>query len=156
MAAESAKDVAFLPADERPTDTAEPARIAAEPWRVRVVAKLKEVRPVWAHLLGEGSSYVVMGSALEWLEKLDVSQEPARWERESAALCCAALIHLLTGMERSTEHGEEMRGRHWSSQADAVERAAVEHLGVGNIRAEIKKIALWMLNALPITGADVR
>ena len=156
VAAESKNDVAFLPADERPTDTAEPAVIATEPWRVRVVAKLKEVRPVWAHLLGEGPSYVVMGSSLEWLEKLDVSQEPARWERESAALCCAALIHLLTGMERSTEHGEEMRGRHWSSQADAVERAAVEHLGVGNIRAEIKKIALWMLNALPITGADVR
>ena len=65
MAAESAKDVAFLPAAERPTDTEEPARIAAEPWRVRVVAKLKEVRPVWAHLLGEGASYVVMGSALE-------------------------------------------------------------------------------------------
>ena len=156
VAAESKNDVAFLPADERPTDTAEPARIAAEPWRVRVVAKLKEVRPVWAHLLGEGPSYVVMGSALEWLEKLDVSQEPSRWEREPAALCCAALIHLLAGMERSTEHGEEMRGRHWSSQADAVERAAVEHLGVGKIRAEIKKIALWMLNALPITGADVR
>ena len=103
---------------------------------------------VWAPLLGQGGSYVVLGTILCQLERLDASGSPGLWQRVPPQLCCAALIYLVVRIEGGeSEDTPPVHGRHWSSQASVVERLALEHLGLVRSCVELKTVVCSMLNA---------
>ena len=73
---------------------------------------------VWAPLLGQGGSYVVLGTILGQLERLDASGSPGLWQRVPPQLCCAALIHLVVRIEGGESEALVSPSQDASSQDD--------------------------------------